>query len=122
VTANSGYESCYEDNVPDLNVDFQPDPIPAPGTGNPTIFTVTGTALNNSIFVDTDTIEFSYYSNFLESNPSYSLKVPFGNGTFTTNYTVLTPDYTQPNYVIQIVLFNNFQMAGCMRFKRNSFQ
>ncbi|CAG8715234.1 17358_t:CDS:1, partial [Gigaspora rosea] len=73
VTPND-YESCFEQDVPNLEVSFQPDPIPAPGTGNPTIFTVTGTALNNSIFVDTDLIEFNYYSNFLESNPSYSLK------------------------------------------------
>ncbi|CAG8812139.1 29121_t:CDS:1, partial [Gigaspora margarita] len=32
VTANGGYESCYENDVPDLSVDFQPDPISSPGT------------------------------------------------------------------------------------------
>ncbi|CAG8799331.1 3221_t:CDS:1, partial [Gigaspora rosea] len=107
------FESCYEQDVPTLDVNFNPDPIPAPGTGATTIFTVTGTALNNSIFVDTDLIEFYFYSNFVESNPSYSLKVPFGIGNFTQNYTIITPEFTESNYVIQIILFNNFQMAGC---------
>ncbi|RIB06707.1 hypothetical protein C2G38_492108 [Gigaspora rosea] len=128
VKANDNWENCFTDGLNAtgiLDVQFDPDPIFAPGP-KVTTFKIKGDignlgAEHGNIFSNYAEVTVDYMSNPEGNNPAYLFPVPPGQKNFEMELDIATHSSVLQNHVLVFKLSDLNEDIGCVKFKRTAF-